>query len=140
MTRLLLTLALLVAAGCGGESYPLAQVSGTVTLDGKPLPEARVFFEPKRKGENINSGFGSTATTNEQGRFQLTSLGGDSGAVIGEHYVLIRTIRGEEGPNGQVVIVSREKLPSRYHDQSTLIFTVPPDGTEQADFALTSDP
>ncbi len=139
MTRLLLALALLIAAGCGGESFPLAPVSGTVTLDGKPLPEARVFFEPKRKGENVNSGFGSTATTDDRGRFQLSSREGE-GAVIGEHYVLIRTVRGEEGPNGQVVIVSREKLPSRYHDQSTLTFTVPPDGTEQADFGLTSDP
>ena len=140
MGRALLTLAVALAAGCGGESYPLAPVSGTVTLDDRPLPDARLFFEPKRKGDSLNAGPGSYGTTDENGHFELTSRDGETGAVIGEHYVLIRTLRAKEGPNGQVVIVSKERLPARYHDRSQLTFTVPPEGTDEADFNLTSNP
>ena len=38
----------LTAAGCGGDKLPpLGKVTGTITLDGEPLPNARVTFIPK---------------------------------------------------------------------------------------------
>jgi hypothetical protein len=37
-------------------------------------------------------------------------------------------------------MVAAEKLPPRYHDRSELTFTVPPEGTEEADFSLSSTP
>ena len=35
-------------AGCGG-GVPTAKVEGVVTLDGKPLSEIRVLFQPDNK-------------------------------------------------------------------------------------------
>jgi len=39
-----LTLCLPLLAGCGGERP--AEVSGSVTIDGKPLPDGEIIFEP----------------------------------------------------------------------------------------------
>jgi hypothetical protein len=128
-------LAAAALAGCS-DPYPLAPVSGKVTLGGAPLGEARVGFEPIRKGKRIDAGPGSYGVTDEEGRFELESLYGDRGAVIGEHRVWISTYEGKEGPNGSVLTVKPEKVPARYNSQTELTFTVPPDGTEKADFDL----
>jgi hypothetical protein len=47
-TKTLLALALLSAplAGCGGNGTKLVPVSGTVTVNGQPLPDAVIIFEP----------------------------------------------------------------------------------------------
>lgn len=132
-------LALLAAAGCT-DPYPLAPVSGRVKLDGKPLPDARVGFEPIRKTvKQMDAGPGSYDLTDGEGRFELKSLDGKSGAVIGEHRVWISTYEGKEGPNGSVITIAPEKVPPRYNSESELTFTVPPEGTDQADFDLTSE-
>lgn len=124
--------------GCAGEPYPLAPVSGMVTLNGQPLPKARVGFEPMRTGEGLNAGPGSYAETDDEGRFTLISLQQEEGAVVGKHRVWIRTLRAEQGPNGEMRIVAPERLPARYHDQTELIFETPAAGTDQANFELTS--
>ncbi len=136
--RVSLICLLLACAGCGGESFPVAPVSGTVTLNGKPLAGARVGFEPKRSGEDAAAGPGSYGTTHEQGRFRLVSLDDRPGAVIGTHRVWIRTFKGKEGPNGIIETVVEEKVPARYNSQTELTFDVPAEGTDTADLALTS--
>jgi hypothetical protein len=110
-----------------------------VTLDGDPLAAARVGFEPIRKGERMDAGPGSYGVTDEQGRFELESLHGDQGAVIGEHRVWISTYEGKEGPHGSVITVKPEKVPPRYNSQTELTFTVPKKGTDAADFDLESE-
>jgi len=130
---------ILAAGGCGGEEFPLAPVSGTVTLDGAPVADARVGFEPQRQGESLEAGPGSYGKTDQQGRFRLKSLHGDDGAVICPHVVRISTLEVKPpGPEGDLEIVVEERIPERYVDGSTLRFTVPADGTDQADFKLTS--
>src|SRR5262245_57469496 len=48
----LAALALLFTAGCaGGTTYPGATVSGTVTLDGKPIEEGTINFVPTTPGQ-----------------------------------------------------------------------------------------
>ena len=58
------------ALGCGGgpEFVP---VSGVVTLNGKPYGKAAVSFQPIGTTENPNPGRGSSAYTDENGRFRL---------------------------------------------------------------------
>ncbi len=129
---------LAVCLGCGGESFSMAPVSGTITLDGKPLVDARVGFEPKRSGKELAAGPGSYANTDQQGRFVLKSLDGRKGAVVGTHRVWIRTIKTKEGPNGEIETVVEEKVPARYNSQTELTFDVPGEGSEAADFALIS--
>jgi hypothetical protein len=134
--RLLLILAL-AAIGCG-EKFPLAPVAGTVTLDGNPLAGARIGFEPVRGGDSPEAGPGSYATTDANGRFELTALTGKKGAVVGKHRVWVRTMRAREGEGGRLVVSMQERLPKRYNEETELEFVVPASGTNQANFDLTS--
>jgi len=126
----------LATAGCGGRQYPLAPVSGRVTLDQVPLADARVGFEPIRQGDQLNAGPGSYGTTDTEGRYRLVSLDGAEGAVVGRHRVWIRTYRAVEGPDGSIVTKTPERVPPRYNSQTELTFTVQPEGTDGADFDL----
>jgi hypothetical protein len=135
-----LALVVAILSGCGGQSYPIAPVSGVVTLDGQPLAGARIGFEPRRSGESINAGPGSYAVTDAQGHFRLLTLYGRNGAVIGEHEVWIRTFQAPATRGDEIMTAIDEKVPARYNDQTTLTFTVPPEGTEGANFELTTKP
>jgi len=137
-SRPLIGLMLLAAAGCGGQPYRLAPVSGRVTLDGAPLADARVGLTPVRQGDQLDAGPGSYATTDAEGCYRLIALHGEEGAVVGPHRVWIRTYRGAEGPNGTIVTKTPERLPPRYHSQTELTFTVPPEGSDAAHFHLTT--
>ncbi len=139
MFRIIVCGMVLILGGCSGGPYPLAPVSGTVTLDGQPLAEAFVAFEPVRMGDGMVAGYGSYGNTDEKGRFTLTTLHNEEGAIVGTHRVSIKTLAGEEGSDGRMIITTQEKVPPRYNFDSELTFDVPPDGTDAADFDLTSD-
>lgn len=114
-----------VAAGCSKSNCPpLGSVGGTVTLDGRPLPQAIVCFTPDGRGRT------SIGTTSPDGRYELTYLRDIGGANVGRHAVRILTAR-EDGR-------ARERLPRRYHSDTVLDATVAP-GRNTCDFALTSD-
>jgi len=121
-------LILICLAGCNKPDHPeVGRVHGVVTLDGQPLANATVMFQPLE-------GRASIGTTDEAGRYSLTYLDGVPGAKVGKHKVIIRTeVPGEDG---QPPIV-KEKLPKRYHDQTELTADVQP-GTNTFDFPLTS--
>jgi hypothetical protein len=114
--------------GCGGPAHPdVGRVSGVVTLDGQPLPEATVMFQPAE-------GRASIATTDSAGKYSLIYLDGVPGAKLGPHTVIIRTeIPGEDGQPP----IAKEKLPKKYHDQTELTAEVKP-GSNTFDFPLTS--
>ena len=118
----------LLLVGCGGPEHPdVGRVSGVVTLDGQPLSEATIMFQPTQ-------GRASIATTDSAGKYSLTYLDGVPGALLGAHKVIIRTeVPGEDG---QPPIV-KEKLPKKYHEQTELTAEVKP-GSNSFDFALTS--
>jgi hypothetical protein len=108
---------LIYLAGCGGPAHPdVGRVSGVVTLDGQPLPDATVMFQP-------TSGRASVATTDKTGKYSLVYLDGVPGALLGAHKVIIRTeIPGEDGQPP----IAKEKLPKKYHDQTELTAEVKP--------------
>lgn len=89
--------AVLCFVGCGG-GIETAEVSGLVTLDGKPLPGVVVQFEPI-DGEQTRLPPG-TGLTNAQGRYRVLRPGGKSGAVVGRSTV--RVLHGEGGDLGNV--------------------------------------
>ena len=75
---------LVVLSGCGNPSIPVAEVEGTVELDGKPLDRIQVEFWPE--GEGLRS----IGTTDSEGRFKLmTDNGQQQGAAIGTHRVVL---------------------------------------------------
>lgn len=94
-----LLLVLLSAAGCGPKIH-FVPVSGKVTLDGKPVPNVVVRFQPDvAKGTTgpISEGY-----TDEEGRFVLRCASpAKDGAVVGWHRVVIEDPNEERPMQGQ---------------------------------------
>ena len=123
------------APGCSGkrrEVPPLGEVTGAVTLDGRPLPRAAVAFVPYERGN------GSYGTTDEAGRYTLQYAVHHPGAVVGRHRVEIRT-GGEGRDKDGNFVETPEQLPAKYHAKSQLEATVAA-GPNEINFDLTSRP
>jgi len=140
-------MALLVMVGCGA-GHDLAPVMGVVTVDDEPLAKAGVTFTP------VAGGRPAWATTDEQGRFQLSTDEHGDGALVGEHVVTIAAAQASttETPpvedsglasvfavrSGSKVIAKKAVVDPRYAKRSTsdLRFTVSADEANVADFKL----
>lgn len=155
LTRtLLLSAGLALATGCGGGGPSLARVSGRVTLDGKPYPNAVVSFQPVGGKDNPNPGAGSMGVTDADGRYVLLYDNRIEGAVVGTHRVRIGTQPGKGlkddpsaatgSPDGEVLpkgakpVMDYDPIPTSWNENSTKTFDVPPGGTDKADFAIES--
>jgi len=117
---------LLIICGCGSGGT----VSGTVTLDGNPLPGAKVEFTPKTGGRP------GSGETDDQGKYQLKYLVDDPALPPGEYSVTIRTATSKEDESGKTIDIP-EKLPPKYHAESELVREVI-DGENSIDFELTT--
>ncbi len=86
----------LVGFACSGpELPPMEPVSGTVTLDGKPLATGSVQFIPV--GVSAGEALPATGMIDKTGNYEL-STAGVSGAVVGRHQV--RVVSLDEGVPG----------------------------------------
>jgi len=125
---------LLFLGGCSSDK--LAPVSGTVTMDGKPLANANVNFQPI--GSDKEVGPGSYGKTDANGHYSLRLIATKerTGAVVGKHKVSITLELKDQSD------VSREKqpIPARYNAKSTLEIDVPSGGKDDANFSLDSKP
>ena len=123
-------------AGCGGSKYPTAPVSGTVRMNGKPLPDAALTFQP------MGGGMASVGATDKDGRYTLEFYdSGKPGAVVAKHRVVIRTHRRSNTEDTSSDISNpnlRDPIPQRYNDNTELTMEVPAEGTDSADFDLKS--
>ncbi|MDC0935991.1 hypothetical protein OAS39_06870 [Pirellulales bacterium] len=130
---LLVGIALATTAGCGGKYN--ASVSGTVTLDGKPLESGTVAFHPKSPGP---IGFG---TIQSDGSYEVM-CGQTAGLNTGEYSVTIVAI--EPPPANWDPNVppppGRQLTADKHADPATtdLHFTVG-SGSNDIDLQLTSD-
>tara|TARA_R110002111_G_scaffold203713_2_gene268540 strand:- start:2209 stop:2682 length:474 start_codon:yes stop_codon:yes gene_type:complete len=145
--RVLFTVCLLaLISGCGGSinadysQLDLIDVSGTVTLDGQPLPGATVAFE-------ASDGTFSSGVTDEGGHFNLMFNTEKSGCLTGDKTVRIK-VGGDlenpdeesEGENEQGRQVgSQIVIPAQYNKKSTLEVTVDADH-RSFEFDLKSNP
>jgi hypothetical protein len=130
------TCPLVVLVGCSAGSFDFVPVKGRVTLDGAPLADAEVRFQPTAASDDANVGSGSVARTDAEGRFELHAMLQPDriGAVAGEHRVWITTAR--ENTHSETGLASAEKVPPQY--RNGLSFTVPTAGSTSADFSLSS--
>jgi hypothetical protein len=125
----LLLLALLLL-GCAKGGPKVVPVSGRVTLDQQPLANADVTFSPE-SGAGGSGSLDSSGQTDEQGNYSLKMIQDRrNGAVVGTHKVRISLI--ERGTK----IVNR--VPKQYNTDTKLTFTVPAEGSKEANFDLTS--
>jgi hypothetical protein len=121
----------MVVSGCGGEKG--APVSGHVTINGKPLANATVMFQPIAEGKS--PGMGSAGKTDASGNYTLNNAGTrQPGAVVGKHMVLITA---PEDSLAGLKLGKAKRLPDKYNNKSTLKYEVPAQGTTSANFDLT---
>jgi hypothetical protein len=131
-------------AGCGASSKPYgtAAVSGRITLDGKPLEGAKVIFFPIHDPQSGPlSGPESYGTTDADGRYVLTTAFGEKGATVGPNRVTVSTVKYEASASNPdaVRVVAPERIPKKYQtERGMLKFEVPPQGSQSANFDLTS--
>jgi len=134
------TYCLFSALGCSGKDYSVAPVSGVVTLNGKPLPNAAVQFLPTGKG-NPGPPSSSIMNTDDDGRFELQFPDQTKGAVVGKCQVLVSTRRVLSKPNDPDTTeeISPELFPDAYKT-SPYVFEVPRGGTKDAKIDLVGPP
>jgi len=109
------TLLLLLIAGCSGQSF--APVEGTLSMNGRPLANVQVEFQPEANGPR------STGFTDQDGKFQLTTESQRPGAVVGMHRVVLydTQIYDDKPPPGQkkerdIVPIRPARFPARYSE------------------------
>jgi|tagenome__1003787_1003787.scaffolds.fasta_scaffold20371603_1 hypothetical protein len=110
------------AGGCGQSGPQVAPVKGRVTLDGQPLPNVAVQFQPD-EGKRPSGG-----GTDENGEYQLYYKRGVIGAQLGPHVVQILAPVEPKAPI----------IPVRYNKQSELRAEVKA-GPNEINFDLKSD-
>jgi hypothetical protein len=147
--HLLLGLVLGIATtGCAGsgDDLPRQPVSGTVTMDGQPLPEGVIQFSPTRdttKGPVV----GANAEIKD-GQFSIPR---EEGLVSGSYKVSIShaelkeaKAKGKTSTNVDTKIPSRTKeigpelIPARYNTESELKTEIKPGGGRDLKFDLKS--
>ncbi|MFZ9793254.1 MAG: carboxypeptidase-like regulatory domain-containing protein [Gemmataceae bacterium] len=89
---LLMPTSIFLALGCGGDNRGLAPVSGTIFLNGKPLPNATIVFTPEEN--DVRVGVGST---DKDGKYSLSSFQTNDGVKIGKHKVSVRAFEDSGG-------------------------------------------
>jgi hypothetical protein len=77
--------------GCSGglKEFPVAKVSGVVLCEGKPVPFAKVQFNPQAAEGSKSAEVGKPgfAFADKDGKFVLSTYGEGDGAVVGKHTV-----------------------------------------------------
>jgi hypothetical protein len=131
--------------GCGGPSDQpeLGQVTGTVTLDGKPLSGIAVVFQP-------DSGRPARGMTDAEGKYELTYIRQTKGTKVGLNRVEIAPSEDGEAEESEnpdaddeskpVAKPSKSRkpaIPARYNVQSELKADVKA-GANTFDFKLES--
>ena len=122
--------------GCWGgpDLPPTAKVSGTVRLDGQPLPRGTVQFMPDdSQGTKGATGVGEI---DETGHYEITTAG-EKGAIVGFHKV---GVVAEEEYDPSMTSFAPSLIPLRYNDplSSGLVFEVKAGEDNVIDLKLTS--
>jgi len=137
-------------AGCDAGGPPMGQVTGLVTLDGKPLPNAAVTFAP------VDGGGPSSGITDASGNYELNAQD-RKGALIGKHKVSVTSVvmnqsavdpnmsssspeyakQAQGGGAGEYNIKQTEPIPAKYNEKSELEYEVK-SGSNKIDLELKS--
>jgi hypothetical protein len=135
MCRCLSLAAIVALAGCQQNSGPqLAPAGGVVRLNGKPLAGARLIFNPA-------SGRPAQGTADKDGRFQLSTMKPNDGAVVGPHRVAViaprSTVEAMPGsPEAAAAAAEVSELPKHYSDPQTSGLEYEVQAGKKNDFAI----
>ena len=122
---LLLVAVFLLSCGCDSKP-PMAPASGTVTLEGKPLPAGRILFEPVVAEEAV-----SAVGDIQDGTFQLFTYEEGDGVHPGTYYPTVMDPKEDDDDGAKSEVrIGVVQLP-----QTT--FEVTADGPNQFEIAIT---
>ena len=119
----------LALSGCSDTHQP---VTGKVTLDGSPLPDAIVSFMPESE-----EGIPCFGTTDDEGKYAMQESRDANGAPVGQYVVRITTYREGKPEADPPIPRVREKVPAKYNRDTELAAEVKP-GENVFDFELES--
>ncbi|WP_439628542.1 hypothetical protein [Gemmata sp.] len=117
------------AAGCGSGDAPSAEVSGSVTFDGKPVEEGGISFNAADGnapgGGGVIKGGKYTATRVPIGatKVSITAV-----KVVGQK-------KAYDAPDSPMTPITEPLLPAKYNTATELRYDVKP-GTQTKDFDL----
>lgn len=129
--------------GCSSSDQPeLGQVTGTITLDGKPLTGVAVVFQPE-------NGRPARGMTNAEGKYELVYIRQTKGTKVGPNRVEVapseegEESEGDEPGDGDSQAASKKSksakptVPAKYNTKSELKVDVK-SGSNTFDFQLES--
>jgi hypothetical protein len=134
MARAAILLGLMCVLGCGNGGPELAKVTGSISLDGKPVPHAIITFFP------LFGGSTSYGVTDKTGRYELMFSDVDRGAMLGAFRVKIETKKytRDELPEGSdPASFAYVEIPKQYRSEDALKAEVKR-GANLINFDLTS--
>lgn len=140
MNRLLcvfcaLAVSLVCLAGCGGKGVKTGTVHGTVTLDGQPLAEGTISFNPL-DGNTPTAGGKITG-----GSYSVAVPRGQQMVLISAPKVISSRKAYENDPNSPLVNQYKETLPTKYTNPFETPLSVDVNaGSVKQDFSLSSMP
>lgn len=132
-----LILLLCALSGCGSSGPEVGEVTGTVTLDGKPLPNAVLTFKSQAP-----NGTTSMGVTGPDGKYTLMFTTDRSGAMLGKHDVEIVTNKLSDDDVASLKAQGKTPppftpIPKKYREPGTLVKDVVK-GKNTIDFDLAS--
>ena len=84
--------AFLLVTGCGPSGPATYPVTGTITMDGKPIADATIAFVPM--GGESDGRKTASGRTDAQGMYALTTFAKDDGALAGEYGIKVEKYEG----------------------------------------------
>lgn len=108
-----------ILSGCGGSGLHMPEtgsVEGVVTMDGNPLPNVSVVFQPQGDA----TARPSMGVTDDQGHYSLSYHTDKEGALIGTHKVSVTTPTDAPDPSGQ----AKDPIPAKYNTATELTVEV----------------
>ncbi|MFG0332897.1 MAG: hypothetical protein ACF8TS_05995 [Maioricimonas sp. JB049] len=124
-----------LVSGCGGGSDGRVTASGTVSLDGQPLPDGSVTFFDENGG---SAGVGII----ENGRFSVSEASSSTGIQPGTYKVAVQSWESEPGAvtdEGEIIVEGTSRIPEKYNSSETSGLTAEVgEGENQFEFDLKS--
>jgi hypothetical protein len=135
---IVLSLAVVGCGGGAGDNLPRQAVSGSVTLNDKPLEQGSITFSPAEPGQQ---GAASAGAVIKSGSYSIARTGGPTPGKYRVSIVSEAAGAAEELPGMPPKVTDLKKralVPEKYNVKSSLTAEVTADGPNTFDFDLKS--
>ena len=120
---------LFIPVGCKDPNEGRSNLSGTITIEGVPIENGTIVFQPLNPDPNI--GVTGAQVQIVDGKYSIT---GGLGLLAGDYKVLIQSQRMVDKKTGQTIVgdkpddpfsfTTENLIPEKYNTNSEIVFTV----------------